>query len=783
MNREAYIPEEGLSGYQTFVTEKSKDGLPTDISREWESVLPPGAATPNSVTPQDVAPGNDRVLASPSYNTPGMGQPGPAEHPRTIGVPGEQEGSPTKFDYGVPTRRTMTSTELEAYTQRRPWRRQKKQRTWDRLDSKREYRQNKSRIKSRAKRWYKKVRKNQQFQTRREKRRENPRKYERKRVAMISRVADRYMKMAGDIILYDQRSPDSSWEKPELSKRPYKQNGPGQVTSDPGEMTHTPTPGGIVRPEENGVNAPASSGKVIPDSMKYASTWREETEDEGRYFIRETPHGNYVFSYFSTWEGEEKSTGGLIWTGGDFGEENVGEGFDLDEAKRRADAHYKTFLADKAKEVVQEKKERTLREQLLDFADDFRSGTGDYKSRYELLIRQALDLGMIDDKLRRKLNKHNKQVSSLKGGGLPANEIMAQGLEMIVRESTHESLRVAGDHEVERLGDLRAYWEYNSSAERFYGVVSGDDVVVGGIQWQKRSDTWVVSFLPEGEDGPKVRVETFTASDPRAGVVRALQTLRSKKNVYSRLVVAAKVNLEQMKWDFIGLYTERDALVNVKWSGDLTKGDMEEVAWELGYEGEDYNRQLKPFKPLAKSLGANLRKAYDAGVEANDEGKTARLHKTAATIADIERNMSPDVMKRAESVKVSLARADQKNGIWTFKAQGSKDESYTVRVKAIPKGDSKEVGKLQVKVSCTCDFFRYQGPEHWAKVNDYLYGKTRGTASTPTEKDPEGKHWACKHVWASLGKAMKYRVASQVVAWDDVEPWYADMVGRVAARR
>ena len=689
MNREAYIPEEELSGYQTFVTEKSKDGLPTDISREWESVLPPGAATPNSVTPQDVAPGNDRVLASPSYNTPGMGQPGPAEHPRTIGVPGEQEGSPTKFDYGVPTRRTMTSTELEAYTQRRPWRRQKKQRTWDRLDSKREYRQNKSRIKSRAKRWYKKVRKNQQFQTRREKRRENPRKYERKRVAMISRVADRYMKMAGDIILYDQRSPDSSWEKPELSKRPYKQNGPGQVTSDPGEMTHTPTPGGIVRPEENGVNAPASSGKVIPDSMKYASTWREETEDDGRYFIRETPHGNYVFSYFSTWEGEEKSIGGLIWTGGDFGEENVGEGFDLDEAKRRADAHYRTFLADKAKEVVQEKKERTLREQLLDFADDFRSGTGDYKSRYELLIRQALDLGMIDDKLRRKLNKHNKQVSSLKGGGIPANEVMAQGLEMIVRESTHESLRSA----------------------------------------------------------------------------------------------AAKVNLEQMKWDFIGLYTERDALVNVKWSGDLTKGDMEEVAWELGYEGEDYNRQLKPFKPLAKSLGANLRKAYDAGVEANDEGKTARLHKTAATIADIERNMSPDVMKRAESVKVSLARADQKNGIWTFKAQGSKDESYTVRVKAIPKGDSKEVGKLQVKVSCTCDFFRYQGPEQWAKVNDYLYGKTRGTASTPTEKDPEGKHWACKHVWASLGKAMKYRVASQVVAWDDVEPWYADMVGRVAARR
>lgn len=53
-------------------------------------------------------------------------------------------------------------------------------------------------------------------------------------------------------------------------------------------------------------------------------------------------------------------------------------------------------------------------------------------------------------------------------------------------------------------------------------------------------------------------------------------------------------------------------------------------------------------------------------------------------------------------------------------------------------------------VSCDCMFWQWQGPEHWAKVGDYLLGELKGTASIPVEKDAKGSHRVCKHVAAVL---------------------------------
>lgn len=91
--------------------------------------------------------------------------------------------------------------------------------------------------------------------------------------------------------------------------------------------------------------------------------------------------------------------------------------------------------------------------------------------------------------------------------------------------------------------------------------------------------------------------------------------VKDERNKGKRVKAAAakKIDLDAMMWDFIGLYTERDAIQGRRNQGTLSKADMEEVAWEMGYENENYNAQLKPFEPLAKSLGANLRKEYDAG--------------------------------------------------------------------------------------------------------------------------------------------------------------------------
>jgi hypothetical protein len=134
--------------------------------------------------------------------------------------------------------------------------------------------------------------------------------------------------------------------------------------------------------------------------------------------------------------------------------------------------------------------------------------------------------------------------------------------------------------------------------------------------------------------------------------------------------------------------------------------------------------------------------------------------KTAATIDEIASKTSGTIHGRAQGVRVKLKRADPRRGIWTFRAAGSQGQQYLIRVKGVRQGNVKYLRKAQVKVSCSCNFFRWQGPEHWAKTNSYLYGKARGTATAPAVKDPNGQHWACKHVLAALNIARRYRISS-----------------------
>lgn len=127
--------------------------------------------------------------------------------------------------------------------------------------------------------------------------------------------------------------------------------------------------------------------------------------------------------------------------------------------------------------------------------------------------------------------------------------------------------------------------------------------------------------------------------------------------------------------------------------------------------------------------------------------------RVAAKISEILNGLSPKVTSGARSVTPRLKRADPDRAIWTYEVPGSKGDSYTVRVKGIPKGTQRSLTKMDVRVSCTCPFFRYQGPEHWAKVEDYLYGKPAGTAARPDQKDPDGRNRVCKHVAAVLDRA------------------------------
>jgi hypothetical protein len=135
--------------------------------------------------------------------------------------------------------------------------------------------------------------------------------------------------------------------------------------------------------------------------------------------------------------------------------------------------------------------------------------------------------------------------------------------------------------------------------------------------------------------------------------------------------------------------------------------------------------------------------------------KNASMGRVALRISEITEGCSPDLLRRSRNIEVRLRRVDTKNHLWLFEVPGSKG-TYKVRVKALPKGNVTDVGKMDVLVSCSCPFWQWQGPEHWASPRGYLYGKPRGMATSPDVKDPEGQHLACKHVLAVLRQVSGY---------------------------
>jgi len=126
-------------------------------------------------------------------------------------------------------------------------------------------------------------------------------------------------------------------------------------------------------------------------------------------------------------------------------------------------------------------------------------------------------------------------------------------------------------------------------------------------------------------------------------------------------------------------------------------------------------------------------------------GPTDRV---ATMIPEIMSSCGPDIHRRSRGIPIRLRRVDQKNAQWGFDVKGSSG-TYKVKVRVIQKRSNvQDPYKVDVLVSCSCPFWRWQGPEHWALKKGYLLGKPRGTASNPDIKDPKGRHGACKHVLA-----------------------------------
>lgn len=122
---------------------------------------------------------------------------------------------------------------------------------------------------------------------------------------------------------------------------------------------------------------------------------------------------------------------------------------------------------------------------------------------------------------------------------------------------------------------------------------------------------------------------------------------------------------------------------------------------------------------------------------------------------------TPDKIKtNAEVCNVRLISYDKRGRIFTFGvACGGKPEH---QVQAVLSSID------DIALSCSCPFWKWNGPEYNAKNNNFLLGRPRGTAAPPDVRDPDRQYWVCKHAYASIRRLDSF--VQEVIG----ENWEAD---------
>lgn len=124
--------------------------------------------------------------------------------------------------------------------------------------------------------------------------------------------------------------------------------------------------------------------------------------------------------------------------------------------------------------------------------------------------------------------------------------------------------------------------------------------------------------------------------------------------------------------------------------------------------------------------------------------------KVAVKLSEITDGLSDKVQQGSRKCKVAVRRVDVKNLRWIF-AVNCGNGLKVVKLQAARAPNVVKLGKMDLKLSCSCAYWQWQGPEYHAKTRGYLLGSPKGTATTPDIKDPLKTQLVCKHVASVLG--------------------------------
>lgn len=107
----------------------------------------------------------------------------------------------------------------------------------------------------------------------------------------------------------------------------------------------------------------------------------------------------------------------------------------------------------------------------------------------------------------------------------------------------------------------------------------------------------------------------------------------------------------------------------------------------------------------------------------------------------LQQHAPSNIKDRARRCDVSLSSYDKPSRVFTFSVNCGNGPH-------VVKASLSDID--EVAMTCDCGFWRWNGPEHNAKVQEYMLGKPRGTAGPPDIRDPDREYWLCKHAYAVL---------------------------------
>lgn len=120
----------------------------------------------------------------------------------------------------------------------------------------------------------------------------------------------------------------------------------------------------------------------------------------------------------------------------------------------------------------------------------------------------------------------------------------------------------------------------------------------------------------------------------------------------------------------------------------------------------------------------------------------AAIKKVAVSASYLITSVPSSIRSKSHAYTADLVRS--RGNSWTYKVG-----DYVVRIKVPVIVSRNKLGRQDILISCTCNFWKWNGPDYHASNQGYSE-RTFSDLSAPVERDPQNQYLICKHACAAL---------------------------------